>query len=359
MSEPGAAVDPRAAALDDPAVRSRLDPQGMAGVLSRFPAQCREAQALRPVPDVPLGPPRLVVVAGMGGSAVGGDLLSACAGDRLRVPVLTHRGYGLPAAAGPGTLVIAASYSGDTVEAVSAFEAALAAGTVVLAVTQGGRLGALAARHQAPLVRLPGGLPPRLALGYLFFPLLGILASAGLPTPPPTEVAEALEVVEALAVELGPAAPAGKNEAKHLALEIGDRTPVAYGGQLTGAVAYRWKTDIEENAKRLAVAGALPEMNHNEIEAWRAPEAGRLHAILLRDRGEHPDIGRRFDLVRAVIGPVAGGISEAWSRGEGRLARLLSLVYLGQWTSYYLALRRGVDPWAVPMLEEVKRRLRG
>jgi len=359
VSEPGAAVDPRAAALDDPAVRSRLDPQGMAGVLSRFPAQCREAQALRPVPDVPVGPPRLVVVAGMGGSAAGGDLLSACAGDRLRVPVLTHRGYGLPAGAGSGTLVIAASYSGDTVEAVSAFEAALAAGTVVLAVTQGGRLGALAARHQAPLVRLPGGLPPRLALGYLFFPLLGILASAGLPTLPPTEVAEALEVVEALAVELGPAEPAGKNEAKHLALEIGDRMPVVYGGQLTGAVAYRWKTDIEENAKRLAIAGALPEMNHNEIEAWRAPEAGRLHAILLRDRGEHPDIGRRFDLLRAVIGPVAGGVSEAWSRGEGRLARLLSLVYLGQWTSYYLALRRGVDPWAVPVLEEVKRRLRG
>ena len=256
MSEPGAAVDPRAAALDDPAVRSRLDPQGMGAVLSRFPAQCREAQALRPVPDVPVG-------------------------------------------------------------------------------------------------------PPRLALGYLFFPLLGILASAGLPTLPPTEVAEALEVVEALAVELGPAEPAGKNEAKHLALEIGDRMPVVYGGQLTGAVAYRWKTDIEENAKRLAIAGALPEMNHNEIEAWRAPEAGRLHAILLRDRGEHPDIGRRFDLLRAVIGPVAGGVSEAWSRGEGRLARLLSLVYLGQWTSYYLALRRGVDPWAVPVLEEVKRRLRG
>src|SRR5207237_409980 len=143
-------------------------------------------------------------------------------------------------------------------------EAALAAGTMALAVTQGGRLGALAARHRAPLVTLPGGLPPRLALGYLFFPLLGILTGAGLPTPPPSEVAEALEAVETLAVEPG--------------------------------------------ARR---------------------------------------------------GPVAGGISEAGSRGEGRLARLLSLVYLGQWTSYYLALGRGVDPWAVPMLEEVKRRLRG
>lgn len=345
--------------LDDPSGIGRLDRHGAGEVLSRFPAQCREAAALRPEPDRPLARPRLVVVAGMGGSAAGGDLLSVCAGDRLGVPVLTHRGYDLPAATGAGTLVIAVSYSGDTVEAVSAFEAALTAGLGVVALTQGGRLGAAAAQHRAPLVTLPGGLPPRLALGYLFFPLLTVLAGAGLSTPPPAEVAEAFDILEMLAAELGPAQPAGKNEAKRLALEIGDRMPVAYGGPLTGTVAYRWKTDVEENAKRLAVAGALPEMNHNEIEAWRAPEAGRLHAVLLRDRGEHPDIGRRFEVLRALIGPVAGGISEAWSRGDGRLARLLSLTYLGQWTSYYLALLRGVDPWLVPMLEEVKRRLRG
>jgi glucose/mannose-6-phosphate isomerase len=295
----------------------------------------------------------------MGGSAAGGDLLAACAGDLLRVPVLTHRGYGLLEAAGAGSLVIAASYSGDTAEALSAFAAARAAGADVLAVTQGGRLGALAARHGVPLVTLPGGLPPRMALGYLFFPMLTALAGAGLPTLPAAEVDEALDLVAAQAAELGPEQPAEKNEAKRLALDIGDRTPVAYGGQLTGAVAYRWKTDIEENAKRLAVAGALPEMNHNEIEAWRPPEAGRLHAVLLRDRGEHPDIGRRFEVLRALIAPAAGGISEAWSRGEGRLARLLSLIYLGQWTSYYLALLRGVDPWTVPMLTEVRRRLHG
>ena len=345
--------------LDDPSGIGRLDRHGAREVLSRFPAQCREAAALRPEPDRALGRPRLIVVAGMGGSAAGGDLLSVCAGDHLGVPVLTHRGYDLPPAAGAETLVIAVSYSGDTVEAVSAFEAALTAGLGVVALTQGGRLGAVAARHRATLVTLPGGLPPRLALGYLFFPLLTVLARTGLSTLPRAEVAEALDILEMLAAELGPAQPAAKNEAKRLALEIGDRMPVAYGGQLTGAVAYRWKTDIEENAKRLAVAGALPEMNHNEIEAWRAPEAGRLHAVLLRDRGEHPDIGRRFEVLRALLAPVAGGISEAWSRGEGRLARLLSLTYLGQWTSYYLALLRGVDPWLVPMLEEVKRRLRG
>ncbi|MBI3628600.1 MAG: bifunctional phosphoglucose/phosphomannose isomerase [Candidatus Rokubacteria bacterium] len=357
MSE-GRVRVPAGPPLDDLDAIERLDPHAAREVLRRFPDQCREGLGLHPSPPVRLALPRLVVVAGMGGSAASGDLLATCLADRLSVPVLTHRGYGLPALVGPGALVIAASYSGETVEAVSAFEAAVKAGAATAAVTRGGRLAALAARHGAPVVTLPPGLMPRMALGSLFFPLLGILESAGLPTVPEAEVAEALETVAALADELAPARPVEQNEAKRLALAVGDRVPVVYGGELTGSVAYRWKTDVEENAKRFAVAGALPEMNHNEIEAWRAPEADRLQAIFLRDRGEHPDVARRFAVVRALVEPVAGGLAEVWSRGEGRLARLLSLIYLGQWTSYYLALLRGVDPWAVPLLEEVKRRLR-
>jgi glucose/mannose-6-phosphate isomerase len=133
--------------------------------------------------------------------------------------------------------------------------------------------------------------------------------------------------------------------------------PAIYGGPDTGAVAYRWKTDVEENAKTFALAGALPEMNHNEIEAWRAPSAAALHLLLLRDATEPPEIARRFDVLRDLVGSAAGGFSEAWTRGRSRLARLLSLVYVGQWTSYYLALLRGVDPWSVPLLDELKRRM--
>ncbi|PYM08300.1 MAG: bifunctional phosphoglucose/phosphomannose isomerase [Candidatus Rokuibacteriota bacterium] len=323
----------RMTALDDPNAIARLDPHGARDVLGRFPAQCREALALRPVPEVRVSPPRLVVIAGVGGSAVGGDLLAACLGDRLTVPVLTHRGYGLPAMTDAATLVVTVSYSGDTAEAVSACEAALKTGAATLVLTTGGRLGALAALRGVPAVTL-------------------------LPTVPPEEVAEALEIVEAVGAALGPAQQTPHNEAKRLALAVGDRMPIIYGGQITACPAYRWKTDVEENAKRFAVAGALPEMNHNELEAWRAPEAGRLQAIFLRDPGEHPDIDRRFAILRAMIEPAAGGVSEVWSRGEGRLARLLSLISLGQWTSYYLALLHGVDPWVVPMLDEVKRRLR-
>jgi glucose/mannose-6-phosphate isomerase len=130
-----------------------------------------------------------------------------------------------------------------------------------------------------------------------------------------------------------------------------------YGGPVTGLLAYRWKTDLEENAKSFAIAGALPEMNHNEIEAWRSPGARDVHAVFLRDADEPPEIARRFAVMRELIGPVAGGVSECHSRGRGKLARLLSLVYLGQWTSYYVAVLREQDPWPIPILDELKRRM--
>jgi glucose/mannose-6-phosphate isomerase len=344
--------------LDDPRTLARIDPHDARRVLAEFPAQCRRARALRPQPSLPRRRPRLVVVAGMGGSAAGGDLLAAAAADTVDVPILVHRGYGLPASAGGDALVIASSYSGDTAEVLSAAEAAMARSAVVVVVTAGGALADLAAARGLPRVTLPPGLMPRMALGYLFFPALEILDAVGLRVASDADVAEALEVLGTLAKELGPDRATELNEAKRLAVALGARLPAVYGGPTTGGVAYRWKTDLEENAKTFALAGALPEMNHNEIEAWRAPGADALHVVLLRDGGEAPEIARRFTLLRDMIVPAAGGVSEAWTRGEGRLARLLSLTYIGQWTSYYLAVLRAVDPWTVPRLDELKRRMR-
>jgi glucose/mannose-6-phosphate isomerase len=333
-----------------------VDPHGVHRVLADLAAQCRRACVLSPSPAPPARRPRLVVVAGMGGSASAGDLLALTAAD-LDVPVLVHRGYGLPAAAEAGTLVIVSSYSGETEEALSAAEGALARGATMVAVTSGGRLGALARARGVPLVALPGGLMPRFALGYLLLPMLRVLETVGLAVTTPADVAEAVEVLQARGEALGPGRPAPDNEAKALAAALGSRLPAIYGGPLTGGIAYRWKTDLEENAKTLALAGAVPEMNHNTLEAWRAPAAASVHAVLLRDAGERPEIRARFAILEDLLGPVAGGVSEAWTRGEGRLARLLSLVCLGQWVSYYLALARGVDPWPVARLDEVKRRL--
>jgi glucose/mannose-6-phosphate isomerase len=343
--------------LDDVSALAHIDQHDTRRILTEFPEQCRRGQAL-PVPSLAGARPRLVVVAGMGGSASGGDMVAACAAETLDVPVLVHRGYGLPAAAGRDALVVALSYSGDTVEVLSAAEVALARGVPLVAITAGGALGALAATHGLPRVTLPSGLMPRMALGYLVFPLLAVLAGSGIAAAGAGEVDEALEVLAAQADDLSPGCRLEKNAAKRIALGIGDRLPAVYGGPLTATAAYRWKTDLEENAKVLAVAGAVPEMNHNEIEAWGGPAAAGRHVVLLREEGESPQIARRFELVRDLATPAAGGVSETWARGSGRLARLLSLAYLSCWVSFYLAMLRGIDPWPVPMLEEVKRRLR-
>jgi len=343
--------------LDDPRALERVDRHDTRRVLTDFPAHCRQGHALQPIPAPTGGRPRLVVVAGMGGSAAGGDLVAASAAETLDVPILVHRGYGLPAAAGRESLVVALSYSGDTAEVLSAVDVALERRSPVVTVTAGGALGALAQARGLPRVTLPAGLMPRMALGYLTFSLLNVLAACGAPAASEADVEDALSVLRDQGEDLVPARPTDKNEAKRLALAIGTRLPAVYGGPLTGAVAYRWKTDLEENAKVLAIAGAVPEMNHNEIEVWSGPGAGGRHAVILREDSEPPEIVRRFTLLRELLGPDAGGVSEVWARGSGRLARLLSLAALGQWVSYYVAMLHGKDPWPVPVLTEVKRRL--
>ncbi len=343
--------------LDDLTAIAALDAHRVRDVLGAFPEQCREALALHARPAPPRAVLAAIIVAGMGGSAAGGDLLAACAAERIRVPVVVHRGYGLPTAAGGDALVIASSYSGDTVETLSAAEEAVARGSHLVVLTTGGALGRLAERHGVPRVALPGGLMPRMALGYLFFPVLKLLAGLGCPVAGDEDVTEALEVLDGLARELEPSHPAAVNEAKRLAQAVGHRLPAIYGGPTTHAAVYRWATDFAENAKLFTLAGTLPEMNHNVIEAWQSPDAGEIPVVLLRDEGESPAIARRFAILRDLIEPRAGGILEVWARGKSRLARLLSLTYLGQWTSYYLAMLRGVDPWPIPFLDAMKERL--
>jgi glucose/mannose-6-phosphate isomerase len=344
--------------LDDAAGIAAIDRHGARDVLAGFSAQCRAAVGIEAQRLPTLKRPRLVVVAGMGGSAAAGDLVAACAGERLELPVIVHRGYGLPSVAWDDALVLAVSYSGETAEVLSAVETARARRLPLVAITAGGTLGRIAREQGLSAALVPDGLMPRMALGYLFFPMARVLRALDLAIADSEEIHEALAEVEALGRELSPDRPLATNEAKRLAVAIGARWPTVYGGPVTGAVANRWKTDFEENAKAFALAGAIPEMNHNSIEAWRAPAARDLHLVLLRDAAEAEEIRRRFALIQDLVGPVAGGITECWTRGRGLLARLLTLTYLGQWTSYYLAILRGVDPWTVPHLDELKRRLR-
>ncbi len=345
-------------ALDEPAAYPTADPRGLRELLAGFAGQVADATRLADGLRLEGGPPRAVLAVGMGGSAAAGDLLQALAEDRAPFPIHVARGYGVPAWVGPDTLVVASSYSGETEETLAAFQAARARGARALVVTSGGRLGAEAHRAGLPWVRVPTGFPPRAALAYLLMPAIVALDAVGGGLAGAADREEAVGVLKALGGELAPEVPTPHNDAKRLAAELLGRTPVIYGTDATAVVAYRWRTQMEENAKVVALSGALPELDHNAIEAWGAGPAGAWAVVFLRDPGEHARVARRVTLTR----PITEGRAltrEVWARGEGRLARLLSLVLFGDWTSYYLALLRGVDPWTVATLDAFKRRMMG
>ena len=304
--------------------------------------------------DGPL--PGAVVIVGMGGSAVAGDLLQGLWHERAPFPVHVVRGYTLPAWIGPDSLVVASSYSGGTEETLSAFAEARSRGGRALVVTSGGPLAEESSRAGIPWVRIPSGFPPRAALAYLLAPVLAVIEASWPTLSRAGERDEAIGVLARLGAELCPESPLAANPAKQLAVWLTGRTPAVYGTDATAPVAYRWRTQLEENAKVLALSGILPEMNHIAIEAWGGAPGDHWAVVFLRDATEHPRVARRAALTRSIT-EARVPTREVWARGEGRLARLLSLVLTGDWVSYYLALVRGVDPWAVDTLEAFKQRM--
>ncbi len=343
-------------AIDDPAAYAAGDPRGFRDLLRDFPDHVRDAADLATGVRLDGTTPRAMLFVGMGGSAIAGDMLQALGHERVSWPMCVLRGYTVPAWVGPDTLVVASSYSGETEETLAAFDAARARGARALVVTSGGELGRRAVRDNVPWIRVPLGLPPRAALAHLLVPALIVLDGAHGWLGGPAERAEAAAVLGTLGAELTPEAPLRQNPGKELAVWLSGRLPAVYGTDVTAPVAYRWGTQLEENAKILAISGVLPEMNHNVIEAWAAGPMGDWAVILLRDPGEHPRVARRAELTRQITEGRAP-TREVWARGKGRLARMLSLVLLGDWVSYYLALLRGVDPWAMETLEAFKRQM--
>jgi glucose/mannose-6-phosphate isomerase len=285
-------------------------------------------------------------VCGMGGSAIGGDLAAAALADRLTKPMLIARGYGLPSWTPPGSAVLCSSYSGNTEETLACYAATEAVGAQRLVATTGGEL-AEAARHDGvPVIGLPAGLQPRAAVGYMFCVAaeLAALALAG-----PRIHTE----IDAAASHLGGTFEAAQARARELAAEIGDAVPVIHGGDLTAPVAYRWKTQINENAKIPAYSAVLPEADHNEIEGWSGAE-GRFAAIFLEDSDQHPRERKRFELTANAIEPHAAALISIETEGETRTERVLHAVMLGDLLAIELANAHGVDPLAVDVLEGFK-----
>jgi glucose/mannose-6-phosphate isomerase len=288
-------------------------------------------------------------VCGMGGSAIGGDLAAAALSDRLTKPLITARGYELPSWAPAGSAVLCSSYSGDTEEALACYAAAEALGAQRLVATTGGELAEAARRDGVPVIGLPAGLQPRAAIGYMFCVAaeLAALALAG-----PRIHTE----IDAAASHLGEVFAAAESRARELAAEVGEAVPVIYGGGLTAPVAYRWKTQVNENAKSPAFASVLPEADHNELEGWSGADR-RFAAIFLEDRDQHPRERKRFELTAKAVEAHAIAVIRHESEGETRTDRVLHTVMLGDLLSIELANARGVDPLPVEGIESFKREL--
>jgi glucose/mannose-6-phosphate isomerase len=298
-----------------------------------------------------------LVVAGMGGSAIGGDLARVALGDHASRPIITARDYGLPGWTTPDTTVLCASYSGNTEETLAAFEGAGALGARRVAVTTGGKLAELARAENVPVIPLPGGFQPRVAVAYMTVAALEVAAACGAGPRLASEIDVAAAHIDQLCAEWGPEADEG-NIAKEVALALNGSVPVIAGAGLTAPVAYRWKTQINENAKVPAFAGELPELDHNEIVGWQGTAGlGSFAAVFLEDADQHPRIGDRIELTSELIAEHATTVIRATTRGQGSVERVMSLVLLGDLVSLYLAVLRGIDPTPVRVIDDLKARL--
>ncbi len=347
--------------LDQPEKCAALDPCGMRELIESFPGQFEAAADIALSLSLPIEKkPENLIIAGLGGSAIGGDLVRSILGDSLRIPLIVNRDYRLPGFAGLESIVIASSYSGNTEETLSAYSQALKVGARIVCITSGGRLAELARADQKPLVLIPGGMPPRAAIGYSVMALLGTLRAMGLIQDLGQPAKETVGLISKLAQRYQSDVPTVRNPAKALAQSLFGRIVAVYGGiGLLDSVAARWRGQMEENAKNLALHHVLPEMNHNEILGWECPKEAlkQIAVVFLRDRDDHPQVHRRFDLTKQIIGDECGATHEVWSEGNSSLARVFSVLYLGDFVSLYLAFLNGVDPTRIDAIDFLKREL--
>jgi glucose/mannose-6-phosphate isomerase len=349
------------ASLDDPRAFERLDPQGMLARIEALPEQCEEGWRRASAFEWPggLADARAVVVLGMGGSAIAGDLLRALALPLSRAPVSVVRSYDVPAFVGPETLVVACSHSGDTEETLSAFDQALARGARAVVVAKGGRLRALADEHGVPAFTYEFAGEPRSALGHQFMALLALGERAGLVGPQAAAVGEAVARMRGQRAELGRDVPAGRNAAKQLAGRLHGRLPVVIGAGVLSEAAHRWKTQLNENSKVWALWEELPELDHNTIVGFGLPReiVDRLHVVFLSHPALHPRVHLRYEATADALADAGVAHERVEALGESPLAQALTAVYFGDLATYYLGLLNGADPSDVGPLEKLKARL--
>jgi glucose/mannose-6-phosphate isomerase len=334
---------------------AKVDSTGQLADVLALPEHLRDAvwrveSAIMQDWDTPAG----LVVAGMGGSAIGGALARAALGDHASRPIFVTRAYGIPTWTTPDTMVMCASYSGETEETLACYESAGALGAKRTVVTTGGRLAEMARADGVPVIPLPAGFQPRAAVAYMIVASLEVAALCGVGPRLTAEIDVAASHVEQLVAEWGPDAPED-SLAKVVARGLFGTTPVIAGAGLTSPIAYRWKTQINENAKQPCFSHEIPELDHNELVGWEgANDVGRFSAVFLDDSDAHPRVKQRMELTEQMIAGNAAASFRLETRGETAIERVVSLVLLGDLVSIYLAALRGVDPGPVKMLDDLK-----
>ena len=348
---------------------SELDQDKMIELLEEFPQKMRDALRLGEEFSIPNNfLPALVstrnlkniVVLGMGGSAIGGDLLSDYLADELSIPIVVIRGYDIPKFVDENSLVFAVSYSGNTEETISTLKKCLDAKTRVIALTSGGKLSVLARENNFPVIKVPAGIQPRAAISYLFFPVLKALERLGLIKERNGETEETLNILQELSKEYGAKSPLKKNFAKKVAMDLYQHLPLVYGSEgLLKAVAMRWKTQINENSKWPCFWNVFPELDHNEIVGYKIENNinRQVKIIYLQDKEGLLRVEQRRKITRKIIEDKIAEFTVCPTKGKGKMARMFSLIFLGDLASYYLAILNQVDPSPVACIENLKKEL--
>jgi len=347
--------------LDDAAAIARYDSEGMLAAIPRLAGQLTDGWARSRALELPASHrgPSTVVVLGMGGSAIGADLVRGIFSDRLRVPLVTVRDYDLPRFAQPPMLVVAASHSGATEETLSALSQAISRGCPVAAITTGGPLLVAAHKGGLPYLEYTGESQPRASVGSGIALLAGLLERAGCLDAGEQEFVDAAEAVGEMAARCGPGVATESNPAKQLAWSLVDRLPVVEAGGFLAAVARRWKTQLNENSKSIACWEELPEATHNAVVGYEQPETmhERTFVALLASPDDHPRVALRRSLTADLLAERQVGHEVVVVGGRGRLAQAASAIALGDFTSVYLAVLYGLDPTPVAAISYVKEHL--
>jgi glucose/mannose-6-phosphate isomerase len=346
--------------LDKPERIKEVDKSGMLADLVETPHYCRDAIKRANHVSVPKElEPNNIVVIGMGGSAIGGEILHDWFRDMLPIPIEVCRDYTLPAYINEDTLVFVNSYSGNTEETLTAFLTAIQRKSNVTAITSGGQLESFCKIMQIPHMIIPKGLQPRVAIPYLFFPLPVIMEKMGIISKIDNELEETIKILERMTKANAPNVPTKNNKAKQLATELMDTIPVIYGFREYNSIAQRLKAQFNENSKVPSKFDVFPELNHNETVGYEAPESlTKKHSIILiRDPKEPPEIRNRIETTTNLVFNRANKVIEITADGKGKLTKMFSVLCTGDFASVYLAILQNRDPTPVKIIDEVKSEL--